>query len=250
MPADTPAVDRPVTTSARSRWRDVAASTAVVLVLAVINVTGHLLHPPWWVGLLEATALLVWARLAGLSWDRLGLGRDRLPSGVRWGLAAIAVVAAVYAAGLLIPLTRPAFQDVRYDLPVPDALRTVFVTIPFGTVLLEELAFRSVLWGFLSRHCRPWQVLLTTSVLFGFWHVIPALDVGATNRGVADTVGGGGSIAVFVGAIALTTVGGLVFGELRRRSGSVLAAMGAHWAFNALGVLFGLLAWRLDPAGG
>jgi uncharacterized protein len=38
-----------------------------------------------------------------------------------------------------------------------------------------------------------------------------------------------------------------VFGQLRRRSGSVLASAGAHWATNALGVLFGLLAWRLSP---
>jgi uncharacterized protein len=48
----------------------------------------------------------------------------------------------------------------------------------------------------------------------------------------------------------LTTLGGLVFGELRRRSGSVLASAGAHWATNALGVLVGLMAWRLadEPA--
>ncbi|WP_255522689.1 MULTISPECIES: hypothetical protein [unclassified Blastococcus] len=36
----------------------------------------------------------------------------------------------------------------------------------------------------------------------------------------------------------------MVFGELRRRSGSVLASAGAHWATNALGVLAGLLAWH------
>jgi membrane protease YdiL (CAAX protease family) len=98
----------------------------------------------------------------------------------------------------------------------------------------------------LSRHQRPWQVLVGTSVLFGFWHVLPALHVGATNRGVSDAVGGAGSPAVVVGTVALTTVGGLVFGELRRRSGSVLASAGAHWATNALGVLFGLVAWRLE----
>jgi membrane protease YdiL (CAAX protease family) len=49
-----------------------------------------------------------------------------------------------------------------------------------------------------------------------------------------------------VGTVALTTVGGLVFGELRRRSGSVVASAGAHWATNALGVLFGLLARELE----
>jgi membrane protease YdiL (CAAX protease family) len=42
------------------------------------------------------------------------------------------------------------------------------------------------------------------------------------------------------GTVALTTMGGLVFGELRRRSGSVLAGAGAHWATNGLGVLFGV----------
>jgi membrane protease YdiL (CAAX protease family) len=46
------------------------------------------------------------------------------------------------------------------------------------------------------------------------------------------------------------TIGGLVFGELRRRSGSVLAGVGAHWATNALGVLFGLVAWHLSRAAG
>ena len=101
----------------------------------------------------------------------------------------------------------------------------------------------------LSRHLRQWQVLVTTSVLFGFWHVLPALHVGASNRGVSDAVGGAGSAGVVVGTVVLTTIGGLVFGELRRRSGSVLASAGAHWATNSLGVLFGLVAWHLDPQG-
>jgi uncharacterized protein len=236
-----------VTRSAARRTRDLAASGAVVLALAAINVTDHLLHPPWWVRALEGAGLLAWARLDGLSWSRLGLGRDRLASGCRWALGAIGVVAGVYVVGVMLPLTRPAFQDVRYDLPLDDVLWKAFVAIPFGTVLLEELAFRSVLWGFLSRHMQEWHVLLTTSVIFGFWHVFPALRAGESNRGVSDAVGEGGSAAVVVGTVALTTLGGLVFGELRRRSGSVFASAGAHWATNALGVLFGLVAWRLDP---
>ena len=238
-----------MTRAAARRTRDLAVSGAVVLTLAAINVTDHLLHPPWWVRALEGAGLLAWARLDGLTWSQLGLGRDRLASGCRWGLGAIGVVAGVYAVGVLQPSIRPAFQDVRYDLPLADALRTTFVVIPFGTVLFEELAFRSVLWGMLSRHMRPWQVLVTTSGLFGLWHIIPALHVGGTNRGVSDAVGVAGSAAIVVGTVVLTTIGGLVFGELRRRSGSVLASAGAHWATNALGVLFGLVAWRLDPQG-
>ncbi len=232
---------------ATRRTRNRLVSGAAVVVLAAINVTGHTLHPPWWVRALEGAGLVAWARLDGLTWSQLGLGRDRLGAGCRWALAAIGLVVGVYVVGVLLPLTRPAFQDARYDLPLPDALGTAFVVIPLGTVALEELAFRSVLWGMLARHQRPWQVLVTTSVLFGFWHVIPALIGGGTNRGVSDAVGGAGSVALVVGTVALTTVGGLVFGELRRRSDSVLASAGAHWATNALGVLFGLVAWRLDP---
>jgi uncharacterized protein len=235
-----------VTRSTARRTRDRLVSGAAVGVLAAINVTDHLLHPPWWVRALEGAGLLAWARLDGLSWSQLGLGRDRLAAGCRWGLGAIGVVAGVYVVGVLLPLTRPAFQDVRYDLPLPEALKTAFVVIPLGTVVLEELAFRSVLWGMLSRHQPEWLVLVSTSVLFGFWHVMPALHAGATNRGVSQAVGAGTAVIV-VGTVALTTLGGLVFGELRRRSGSVLAPAGAHWATNALGVLFGLLAWRMDP---
>jgi membrane protease YdiL (CAAX protease family) len=101
-----------------------------------------------------------------------------------------------------------------------------------------------VLWGMLARHMSQWGVLVTTSVLFGLWHVLPALHVGSANRGVSGAIGGN-SWLVVTATVAFTAVGGLVFGELRRRTGSVLAAMGAHWATNALGVLFGVLAWRL-----
>ncbi|MGY1606732.1 MULTISPECIES: CPBP family intramembrane glutamic endopeptidase [unclassified Geodermatophilus] len=238
-----------MTTSAGRRGRHRLVSGALVLVLAAVNVVDHTVHPPWWVRALTGVGLVAWARLEGLTWSQLGLGRDRLGAGCRWALGAIGLVAGVYVVGVLLPLTRPAFMDVRYDLPPLEALHKAFVTIPLGTVVLEELAFRSVLWGVLARHLRPWQVLVTTSVLFGFWHVIPALRVGETNRGVSEAVGGSGSAALVLGTVALTTVGGLVFGEMRRRSGSVLAAAGAHWATNALGVLFGLVAWRLDRQG-
>jgi membrane protease YdiL (CAAX protease family) len=239
-----------VTTSATRRTRSRAFSGAVVVALAAINVTDHLLHPPWWVRALEGVALLAWARLDGLTWSQLGLGRDRLATGCRWALGAVAVVAGVYVVGVLLPPTRPAFQDVRYHLPLPEVLRAAFVVIPFGTVLLEELAFRSVLWGALARHMKQWQVLVGTSVLFGLWHILPSLHIGGTNRGVSGAVGGAGDVLVVAGTVALTTIGGLVFGELRRRSGSVLASAGAHWATNALGVLFGLVAWHLDPGRG
>lgn len=221
------------------------ATAAVVAALLGINLGEHLLSAPWWVAPAEAGALLAFARLHGLSWAELGLGRERAGSGARWALGAIGVVVAVYLVGLLLPLTRPAFQDDRYHVPLGGALWTAFVVIPLGTIVLEEIGFRSVLWGLLARQVRPWQVLVTTSALFGLWHVLPALHLGTANRGVSAAVGGAGNAGVVAATVAFTALGGLVFGELRRRSGSVLAGAGAHWATNALGVLAGVLAWRM-----
>src|SRR3954468_14709561 len=181
-----------MTTAAARLTRNRLVSATAVVVLIAINVTDHTLHPPWWVRALEGLGLVTWGRLDGLSWSQLGLGRDRLGAGCRWALGVIGLVAGVYVVGVLLPQTRPAFQDVRYHLPLPEALRTAFVVIPLGTVLLEELAFRSVLWGMLSRHMRQWQVLVTTSVLFGFWHVLPSLHVGSSNQGGGGAVGAGG----------------------------------------------------------
>jgi uncharacterized protein len=234
-----------MTTTAARRLPDRVASGVTVVVLVGIHVTDHLLSPPWWVRATEGVALLVGARLSGLTWAQLGLSRDRAASGLRWALGAVGLVAAVYLVGVLVPVVRPAFQDARYHLDLPDALFTAFVVIPAGTVLLEEIAFRSVLWGMLSRHLKTWQVLVTTSVLFGLWHILPSLHLGAQNRAVSGATGGESSALVVAATVLFTTLGGLVFGELRRRSGSVLASAGAHWATNALGVLVGLMAWHL-----
>jgi membrane protease YdiL (CAAX protease family) len=209
-----------------------------------MNLTQHVLHLPWWVRPVEAAALVGFARLTGSTWAQLGLGRERMPSGVRWGLGAAAVVGAGYTVGALLPATRAAFQDSRYDLPLPGALATAFVVIPLGTVLPEELAFRAVLWGTLARYLRPWQVLVTTAVLFGLWHLLPAVQAGATDDGVASAAGGS-DVLLVLGTVALTTVAGLVFGELRRRSGSLLAPAAGHWATNGLGVLFGVVLRRI-----
>jgi membrane protease YdiL (CAAX protease family) len=57
---------------------------------------------------------------------------------------------------------------------------------------------------------------------------------------------GAASNAISVlGTVAFTALGGVVFGELRRRTDSLLTSMAAHWATNGIGVLFGLLAWKL-----
>ncbi len=225
------------------------ATAVVVLVLAGLNVANHVLD--WgslWLGPVGALGLLAFARYSGLTWRQLGLSRRTHAAGLRWGLGVIAVVGTVYLVGVLIPSTRSAFLDARYHLPPAGALLTAFVIIPVGTILLEEVAFRSVLWGFLSRHVHVWQVAIASSLLFGLWHVLPATAAVTANPALAAALVGFGAwqqVISVAGTVLFTALGGLVAGELRRRSGSLLASVGMHWATNALGVLFGLVAWRL-----
>ena len=226
------------------RWASATVAGALVLPHLAHHVLG------WetvWLGPLSAGALLVFARWSGLSWDELGFGARTRARGMRWGAGAVVAVGAVYLAGVLVPTTRPAFLDPRYQLAPEEAVATALLVIPLGTVLLEEVAFRSVLWGFLARHAPTWQVMAGTSLLFGLWHVLPALD-STTNPAVSGAVGDSalGQVGLVVGTVAFTTAAGLVFGELRRRTGSIWAPVGLHWATNGLGVLFGLLAGRLD----
>ena len=219
----------------------------VLCALVVMNLGEHVWHVGLWMAPIAVAGLLLIARWSGLTWAQLGVGRGRWRSGLKWGLGAVAVVAVVYAIGMLLPATRPAFLDSRTHLKVSSALLSALLVIPVSTVLVEEVAFRSVLWGMLSRHGGTARTLLVSSALFGLWHLIPAFQVQAMNRGVGQAVGGvGGSatLLVVLGTVGLTAVGGLIAGELRRRSGSLLASAGMHWATNGLGVIFGMFAWR------
>jgi uncharacterized protein len=224
---------------------------AIVLVtLIVLNVVDNTTRLPFWLDPLIAAALLGFARLEGFSWSELGLGRASIGSGLRWAAAAVGAVTLVYVVGVALPATRGAFRDERYHLPLRRALTSAFVVIPVGTILVEEVGFRSVLWALLREHTTELQTLLVTSALFGLWHILPARDFRRA-RGAPDAGGDhaaprapAGALTI-VGTVGFTALGGVVAGLLRIVSDSVIASAGMHWATNALGVLFGLVAWRL-----
>lgn len=216
---------------AAGRWRLPITVAAVLGVLAGANVV--LRFGPVGTGLvagpLVALILVALARRAGLTWDDLGLARRALRRGAVWAAIAIVVVAAVLLIGVALPWLHSAFLDVRYRLDVGDALLRALLVIPLSTILLEEVAFRGVLFGLLHQRRRATWAFGFSSALFGLWHVLPALP-GAQFHSVAAVVG-------------ITALLGLLLCELRRRSGSLLAAAAGHWAANGLGVLLAALLW-------
>jgi len=214
---------------------------AVIMILAAVNVADkygpH--HTGLVVGPLVAAGLVLLGRRAGLSWHDLGLSRRTLLPGLKYAIGAVLAVAVVYAIGVAVPLTRPAFHDVRYHLHLGAALLTAFIVVPLGTVLLEEVAFRGVLLGLVRRHRGATWASITSSVLFGLWHILPSLHLGNANHAVGSALGVGalGRVLTVLGVVAFTAVAGLLLCELRRRSGSLLAAAALHWATNGMGLL-------------
>jgi membrane protease YdiL (CAAX protease family) len=214
---------------------------AVLVILATVNVADkygpH--HTGLVVGPLVALGLILLGRRTGLSWHDLGLSRRTLLPGLKYAVGAVLAVAVVYGIGIALPLTRPAFHDVRYQLHPGAALMTAFIVVPLGTVLLEEVAFRGVLLGLVNRHRGAVWASITSSVLFGLWHILPSLRLGQSNKAVGAALGtdATGRVLAVLGAVAFTAVAGLLLCELRRRSGSLLAAAALHWATNGLGLL-------------
>lgn len=212
-----------------------------MVILAAVNVANRFGPPGTGLvaGPLVALVLVLLGRRAGLTWHDLGLSRSTLLPGLKWAIGSVAVVAVVYAIGAAVPFTRPAFQDVRYHLHLSAALLTAFVVVPLGTVLLEEVAFRGVLLGLVNRHRGAVWASVTSSVLFGLWHILPSLRLNSANEAVGSAFGTGvtGQFLAVAGAVGFTALAGLLLCELRRRSGSLLATAALHWATNGLGLL-------------
>lgn len=222
------------------------AVAATVVILAAVNVVDvRVPHAALAVGPACAALLLGTARLAGLSWPELGLGPGTWRRGITWAAVVIGIAAVVLAVGAALPLTREAFRDSRYHVGWADALLTAFVLIPVGTVLVEEVAFRGVLWGLIRRLHGTVAATTTSSALFGLWHILPSLGLAADNEAIGGAVGRGKSAQALtvLGTVLFTAASGVVFCELRRRSGSVFASAGLHWAVNGLSVLASAAVW-------
>ncbi|AOW95009.1 protease [Rhodococcus sp. WMMA185] len=158
------------------------------------------------------------ARAAGYRVDELGLSASKVPAGLRYGAAASAVPLAGYVVALSVPALRKRIPQRRTS---PDLAGWVGFRIPVGTVIHEELVFRSALRAMLGRAwpARTARVLHATT--FGLWHVRAARIAG-------DSI---------VATLLFTGLSAWAFDWLRRRSGSVVAPGLLHLSVNVGGAI-------------
>lgn len=226
----------------RASWA-VEHRTAFAVAVGALIATNIVVNRVWPVAVVPwnvtvAVLLVVLARWRGLSWFELGLHRSGLRRGLLIGGLAFALMAAVYGVALAIPATRVAFEDTRAAGGIGMLLYAALVRIPFGTVLLEEIAFRGVLPALIGGGW--WRRSLISSVLFGFWHVLPSLGMSTANTAVGNAVGAWGVVMQTALAVLSMVAAGLVLCAIRRWGGHLASPILAHIATNSLAVV---IAW-------
>lgn len=153
-------------------------------VLVVSNVVSNRVLPGWayvpWNASIAVLLIVLARRVDHLL--RIDIGIANVRHGLKVGAVLMVAVLGVYLLAWAIPATHGLFNDRRVgERSVAAMLYEVFIRIPFGTVLLEEVAFRGVLLGQLGSRLH-WRVgLLLSSLLFGLWHVLPAWAINTVN---------------------------------------------------------------------
>lgn len=223
-----------------------SAIVAVVALLAFVNLMSNRVLPaaayvPW-----NFTAAVVITLVAKRYVTNGQLGLGEWMRGVRFGMVLVVVTTGVLLMGLAMPAVNKLFQDGRVGGGVVTLLYQAIIRIPIGTVVLEEMAFRSVLPAMFAARSTVVRASVFASVLFGLWHVLPALHINTVNP-VARNVfgsGAGGKAAAVAFAVVGTTLAGLWLCLIRYRSRSIITSMLGHVATNSVGYTIAWLVAR------
>ena len=217
----------------------VAALILALAVLTVHNLGVERLRPALYVPACGVTA----ATLAGLAgWAGTDAGDLGLSAtGIGFGLVVGGALLLVVLVAGLIPSTRPLFADRRMAGVGPrgTAYRAA-VRIPFGTVLVEEVAFRGVLLALVGGLVGTGWAVAVSSALFGLWHVVPVRATLRTNDVAPGPVVVGGVV------VALALVGaGLCW--LRLVTGGLAAPALVHASASAGATVVAFFVVRRYP---
>ena len=215
--------------------------TAILVLAGYANIISNevladIWHIPFQLGIL-GLALLV-ARRAGTTWTSMGLRPDRIRRGLIVGgtvigVIAIGVIIAVVAA-TFIPDLRDLFE--REDIvngSIGWVLFQALIRIPLATALYEEVLFRGIVFGMFARRYSPLVAAVVTSLLFGFWHILPTLEMSP----IGDTGTYFGLATTVIGSVVGTAIAGLGFLLVRLYANSTYASVLAHIGTNSVAML-------------
>ena len=169
----------------------------------------------------------------------LGLHMRGWRSGLAWGTlagAAMALPPAVYFRRPSRAGAALSFDEIS-GIGRRAFLLRVFATTPVLVALVEEVAFRGLLQGKLRRALpgRPLLAHAVCSLAFALWHLL--INVRTLRQTNLLEAGFVSLPLALAGGLASVFVGGLTFGGLCQRTGSLVAPVQAHWLVDVLMLL-------------
>lgn len=222
-----------------------ASVVALMTVLLVWNVLSHALPPDAQlpISVIGVLGLVLIARRAGLDWSDLGLARRHLGDGVRIGVIAAGVLVLVLITAAAIPDIRTVLADGRFvGMELPRVLYETLVRIPLAVALAEEIAFRGVLLGLLMTRTTAVRAVVISSVLFGFWHILPGISALESASGIVEISSTGATIGLVAFQVLVTGLAGVVFSWLRLRGRHVASSILVHAPLNSVSFAIGWVA--------
>lgn len=189
-----------------------------------------LLDPSVLIMNLAMVGLLVGAScyFQGHGWGELGVEPGRLGRSALAGL--ITGVAMAAPAIAVVRMLAPSSAAPKAGLDRLTLGLLVLAHAGLGTALVEEVIFRGLLYHQLlgALGTAP-RAVLASSGLFAAWHVgFVGLNVGRLPPEVPAP-----PLVLAAGAVVAAFFGGLWFGYLRWRTGSLAAPLVAHWVLAA-----------------
>jgi membrane protease YdiL (CAAX protease family) len=232
-----------VTGAGAARMR--TALAVCVFVLAVTALLVDTVVPAWaypLVNTVVAAIVIAVGMAGGATAAAIGLSIGRRT--VRAALLGLGLVAAVLAVAWALPYFRSVFTvSPAANITLGGLAWAVLVRVPFGTVLLEEVAFRGVLPVLLGGDGQRWKwwPVLGSSALFGLFHLFTALRLGRCDGLAVHSLFCPAGPVLGPAAIMLMAMGlGVALSLVRHLGGGLLAPFAVHTAANSAGYL---LAW-------
>jgi membrane protease YdiL (CAAX protease family) len=223
----------------------------VILILGLYAniIANEVLGPVWYIpfNLTLLAVTLILARRAGTTWTSMGLRRDRATRGLKVGITVVAGI----VLGMFVVLALSSFDDILRDERFVESsigllLFHALIRIPLGTALYEEVLFRGVIFGMLARRYTPLKAAVSSSILFGLWHILPVLDAMRTNPVGAHFSGLSGAAAAVLAAVIGTFVAGMGLLWVRLFANSILASVIVHIATNSTAIIAAIVVLHLS----
>ena len=172
------------------------------------------------IGLQKSASLAVAVILSALL--LIFLKKNRLYA--KYGLCLPKVSAAkmLFYIPVLLMLTANLWHGIKLNLTVIESV--LYVLTMLGVGFLEEIIFRGLLFGAMSK-TGPKAAVIVSSLTFGIGHIINLFN------------GSGAELLPNILQVIYASAAGFMFVMMYVRSGSLLYCIAAHGIFNALSLL-------------